>query len=79
MTFTLDINTVRHFDLLMELKIQDEKHGRLYLPKLYLDINARRIAELEGTTVIIIYRLTCRLYKYTIKSKYNFLSNSMAI
>jgi len=32
----------------MELKIENEKYGRLYLPKLYLDINARRIAELEG-------------------------------
>ncbi|XP_060856834.1 uncharacterized protein LOC132934536 [Metopolophium dirhodum] len=48
MTFTLDINDVRHLDLLMELKIENEKYGRLYLPKLYLDINARRIAELEG-------------------------------
>ncbi|VVC30431.1 Hypothetical protein CINCED_3A001550 [Cinara cedri] len=48
MTFSLDINSVKHIDLLMELKIQDEKHGRLYLPKLYLDINARRIAEVEG-------------------------------
>jgi hypothetical protein len=48
MTFTLDINDVRHLDLFMELKIENEKYGRLYLPKLYLDINARRIAELEG-------------------------------
>lgn len=48
MTFTLDINDVRHLDLLMELKIENEKYGRLYLPKLYLDINANRIAELEG-------------------------------
>lgn len=49
MTFTLDINSVKHIDLLMELKIQNEKYGRLYLPNAYLDINSRRIAELEGT------------------------------
>lgn len=48
MTFSLDINGVKHLDLLMELKIENEKYGRLYLPKLYLDINAKRIAELEG-------------------------------
>lgn len=52
MTFTLDINSVKHIDLLMELKIEDEKYGRLYLPKLYLDINARRIAEVEGIIMI---------------------------
>ncbi|XP_025406452.1 uncharacterized protein LOC112680523 [Sipha flava] len=48
MTFTLDINSVKHIDLLMELKIQNEKYGRLYLPNAYLEINAKRIAELEG-------------------------------
>lgn len=48
MTFTLDINSVRHIDLFTELRIEEEKYGRLYLPKLYLDINARRIAEIEG-------------------------------
>lgn len=54
MTFTLDINDVRHIDLLMELKIENEKYGRLYLPKLYLDINVKRIAELEGNCYFII-------------------------
>lgn len=58
MTFTLDINGVKHIDLLMELKIEDEKYGRLYLPKLYLDINARRIAEIEGNNVLIIIIIT---------------------
>lgn len=55
MTFTLDINNVKHIDLFMELKIENEKYGRLYLPRLYLDINARRIAELEGNYRIIIF------------------------
>lgn len=53
MTFSLDINGVKHIDLLMELKIEDEKYGRLYLPKLYLDINTKRIAEIEGNFVKI--------------------------
>lgn len=48
MTFSLDINGVKHIDLFTELKIEDEKYGRLYLPKLYLDINTKRIAEIEG-------------------------------
>lgn len=48
MTFTLDINNVKHIDLFTELKIEDEKYGRLYLPKLYLNINSNRIAELGG-------------------------------
>jgi hypothetical protein len=51
MTFTLDINSVKHIDLLMELKIQNEKYGRLYLPNAYLEINAKRIAELEGNFI----------------------------
>lgn len=55
MTFTLDINNVKHIDLFMELKIKNEKYGRLYFPRLYLDINARRIAELEGNYRIIYY------------------------
>lgn len=61
MTFSLDINDVKHIDLLAELKIQDEKYGRLYLPRLYLDINSRRIAELEGICLVIIFTtiITC--------------------
>lgn len=55
MTFSLDINNVKHIDLFMELKIEDEKYGRLYLPKLYLDINAKRIAEIEGIIYFNIY------------------------
>jgi len=69
MTFTLDINDVRHLDLLSELKIENEKYGRLYLPKLYLDINARRIAELEGVFIIInivIYFFKLILFRYNI-------------
>lgn len=55
MTFTLDINDVRYIDMFTELKIQDEKFGRLYLPTLYLDINKKRIAELEGRCLFYYY------------------------
>lgn len=55
MTFTWDINDVRYIDMFTELKIQDEKFGRLYLPKLYLDINKKRIAELEGRFLFYYY------------------------
>ncbi|XP_050528812.1 uncharacterized protein LOC126898616 isoform X2 [Daktulosphaira vitifoliae] len=47
-TFSLDINNFKHIDFLTELIIQNEKYGRRYLPKAYLDINGKRIAEIEG-------------------------------
>jgi len=69
MTFSLDINDVKHIDLFMEIKINDEKYGRLYLPKLYLDINSRRIAEVEGD---LLYDLSFNLYLKRLLKKQKF-------
>lgn len=44
----LEINNKKKFDALVSLQKDDIRNGYLFKPKLYLGVNAERVAQLEG-------------------------------
>lgn len=48
LNFDMDINGLRHVDLVLELHMRQDKRVTIYTPKLYFAITSKPVAELSG-------------------------------
>lgn len=48
LNFNVDINELRHVDLVLELHVRQEKRMKIYTPKLFFAVTSKPVAELSG-------------------------------
>lgn len=48
LNFNVDINELRHVDLVLELHMRQEKRMTIYTPKLFFAVTSKPVAELSG-------------------------------